>query len=128
MTTNTIKKPLLIVFMLLVSCISFSQTGCWKHVCGTVNHTLAIKNDGILWAWGLNDSGQLGDGTLIDRNAPIQIGLDNNWKEISAGSFYSIALKKDGTMWIWGSNEAGQLGIGDQIDKLIPTQIGVGAF
>jgi len=38
------------------------------------NHTVAIKKDGTLWAWGLNQDGQLGDGTNKNSNTPVQIG------------------------------------------------------
>ncbi|MCL1882339.1 MAG: hypothetical protein FWF81_01110 [Defluviitaleaceae bacterium] len=39
-------------------------------------HPMVIRNDGSLWAWGANESGQLGDGTTIDRNTPVRI-MDN---------------------------------------------------
>ena len=41
------------------------------------NHALAIKTDGTIWAWGDNYSGQIGDGTLIERNTPVQVNLKN---------------------------------------------------
>ncbi|MEW6601328.1 MAG: hypothetical protein AB1499_10205, partial [Nitrospirota bacterium] len=58
------------------------------------DHTLYIKPDGTLWAWGLNDSGQLGDGTTANRPYPAQIGSDSDWKAVSAGWKHSIAIKK----------------------------------
>ena len=36
-------------------------------------HTLAMKSDGTVWAWGWNDYGQLGDGTTTDRTTPVQV-------------------------------------------------------
>jgi alpha-tubulin suppressor-like RCC1 family protein len=116
-------KKTFFVFFLSITSFSFSQTGCWKKISGTVTHTLAIKNDGTLWAWGLNDSGQLGDGTLIDKDAPIQIGLDNNWKEISTGQSHSLAIKNNGTLWAWGDNFQGELGNNSNTNSSVPIQI-----
>lgn len=79
-------------------------------------HNLVIKEDGTVWAWGMNNRGQLGDGTNEDRSVPVQVlgpegeGYLNNIKEIDAGHQHSLALKKDGTLWSWGGNWTGQLG------------------
>jgi len=66
-------------------------------------YSLALREDGTVWAWGKNDRGQLGDGTYENKPTPIQVsGLDG----ITAISAYhhSLALKKDGTVWAWGGN------------------------
>lgn len=88
------------------------------------NHTLGLKNDGSLWAWGGNGSGQLGDGTAADKNKPVQLGNETNWSIVAAGKKFSLALKTDGTLWAWGANSKGQLGNGTTTDSLIPAQIG----
>lgn len=77
-------------------------------------HALAIKNDGSVWAWGLNTNGQLGDGTFTDSNIPVQVvnTFLTNATAISAGSLFSLAIRNDGTVWAWGINAAGELGIG----------------
>lgn len=97
----------------------------WKSVTlGTNLQTLAIKNDGTLWAWGSNNKGQLGDGTNIDRNVPTKIGNDSDWKYVAAGRQHSFAIKTDGTLWAWGPNNNGELGDGTNIDRNVPTKIG----
>ncbi len=87
-------------------------------------HSLLIKNDGSLWAWGGNDYGGLGDGTQVDQKIPKQIGV--GFRSAVAGSFYSLAVKDDGTLWAWGWNMRGQLGDGTMINRLSPKQIGSG--
>lgn len=91
----------------------------------SADHMLGIQNDGTLWAWGANNSGQLGDGTIIDKNIPVQVGSAANWARVSAGSFHSLGIKSDGTLWAWGSNDSGQLGDGTNDDRIEPVQVGI---
>ena len=51
----------------------------WKQVSAGANHALAIKTDGTLWAWGANQSGQLGTGDLSKRYSPTQIAQTKRW-------------------------------------------------
>jgi alpha-tubulin suppressor-like RCC1 family protein len=90
------------------------------------NHTLAIKADGSLWAWGANDYGQLGIGNTIFQSSPVQVGADHDWIGVSSGVYHSLALKANGTLWAWGKNGSGELGTGDTIGHITPIQIGVG--
>ncbi len=110
-----------------ISYNGFEQIGSdhdWKQVSTGKYHFLATKNDGTLWAWGKNNYGQLGDGTLIDKNFPVQIGTDTDWKYVFAGyDSTNIAIKTDGTLWVWGYNYSNFLGIA-WADINIPTQIG----
>lgn len=88
-------------------------------------HTLALKADGSLWAWGYNANGQLGDGTTTTRIVPVQIAA-SGYAKIAGGENHSVAIKQDGTLMAWGSNALGQLGDGTTISRLTPTQIGTG--
>ena len=86
-------------------------------------HSLAIRSDGTLWAWGYNNLGEVGDNTAIDRHVPTQIDAGTGWAAVSGGSFYSIALENDGSIWAWGSNNRGQLGDGTTTNSLIPKSV-----
>src|SRR5262249_10343745 len=79
------------------------------------SHTCARKIDGTLWCWGDNSSGQLGDGTTVNKSSPVQIGagtLGSAVAEVALGSYHTCARKTDGTLWCWGYNTSGELGDG----------------
>ncbi len=86
-------------------------------------HSLALKDDGTVWAWGYNYYGQLGDDTTTLRRTPIQVAGLSGVVGIAAGGFHSLALKSDGTVWAWGDNGSGQLGDDTTVNKLTPTPV-----
>ncbi|NWF84209.1 MAG: hypothetical protein HXY18_10305 [Bryobacteraceae bacterium] len=83
-------------------------------------HTLAIKSDGSVWAWGQNSYGQLGDGTKNERTTPLQVPGLTDIVAIAAGSGHSLALRSDGAIFGWGQNSSGQLGDNTTTDRLSP--------
>jgi alpha-tubulin suppressor-like RCC1 family protein len=89
----------------------------------STSHTLALRADGKLFAWGDNSAGQLGNGTTTSSTVPVQIGT-STWLEIAAGHRYSLGIKSDGTLWAWGNNSYGQLGDGSTTSRPTPVQIG----
>ena len=86
-------------------------------------YSLAIDEQGNLWAWGYNRNGQLGDGTTTNSSIPIQIKEGTKFKEVSAGLYHSLAIDEQGNLWAWGDNRYGQLGDGTTTNSSIPIQI-----
>lgn len=92
-------------------------------------HSLALKNDGSVWAWGNNSYGQLGDGSTTNRSYPVQVrdgtgvGFLEGIVAIAAGGGHSLALKNDGTVWAWGDNNGRQLGNDSRQENHLPIQV-----
>ncbi len=110
-------------FITLVWLTSYAGAQCWTSFDAGAEHSTAIQFN-TLWTWGYNCCGQLGNGTLVNTNAPAQVDSSNNWQSVSGNTFHSIGIKTDGTLWAWGRNHEGQLGDGTFNDQLTPIQIG----
>lgn len=96
----------------------------WLQVACGVTHTAAIKTDGTLWTWGVNNVGQLADNTTVNKNSPVQtVSGGTDWKQVSCGDSSIAAIKTDGTLWTWGWDKYGQLGTNlPDVDKSSPVQ------
>lgn len=101
-------------------------TTCFRQIDAGATHTVGIKTDGTLWAWGNNDNGQLGTGNTTNQATPRQIGTGTDWKFVSTSLDHTVAIKTDGTLWAWGSNANGRLGNGVSSIAITsqPVQIG----
>ena len=91
-------------------------------ISASFEHTVAITTDGALWSWGNNFSGQVGDGTTIQREYPVQI-KPRGVVSASVGNNHTLALTNDGTIWAWGSNYAFQIGDGTGEARHYPVQV-----
>jgi alpha-tubulin suppressor-like RCC1 family protein len=80
------------------------------------NHTLLLKGDGTVWAWGANDSGELGNGIVGPTSystVPTQVGLPGPMMLVGGGAYFSWSLAADGvSVYEWGENTYGELGLG----------------
>ena len=117
----------------------------WAALGGAWRHSVALKRDGTLWAWGLNNYGQLGNGATDDIGAavikgdqhhgvygeqvanasrtPVLVEGGNDWVAVSAQGHHSMGMKRDGSIWCWGLNWFGQLGIGSTQNQPIPVRV-----
>lgn len=88
-------------------------------------HSLALTVDGHVWAWGLNNFGQLGNSVNIDppgpNSTPSQIAGLSEVVAIAAGAYHSLAVTADGHVWSWGFNAHGELGNGTSDVNAHPT-------
>lgn len=89
-------------------------------VAADTGHSLALRADGSVWAWGSNNSGQLGDGTTVANGVPAQVPGLAGIQKIFAGGGASYAVAADGKVWAWGNNTFGQLGDGNTANRNAP--------
>jgi alpha-tubulin suppressor-like RCC1 family protein len=95
----------------------------WIAVDAGLSHTCAVSGDGTLWCWGLNDVGQLGDGSINDRDQPTLVPALSGVVAVSAGDFHTCAALDDGTAWCWGAGDLGQLGNGSISGSTTPVHV-----
>ncbi len=114
------------------ACTSY-QTGMTALSVGG-DHSLGIAADGSAWAWGSNSGyGMLGDGTLLNRKAPVQVCAPHTISgcstflggivSIAAGYQHSLAADSNGHVWAWGQNNSFQLGDGTASAHTVPKQV-----
>ena len=106
--------------------VNLSSSIHFKQVAASGTHAVALTGNGLVYAWGDNASGQLGDNSNSDKSSPVQVqkkagGNLTNIIKVAAGSLgsysgsptdpgHTVALASDGTVWTWGENGSGELG------------------
>ena len=83
----------------------------WVFVSAGLGHSLGIRTNGSLYAWGNNEFGRTGLNTTTGTtNTPQRVGTDTNWAFVSAGGLHSLGLRTNGSLWAWGRNLHGRTG------------------
>ena len=97
----------------------------WVAVAAGHVHTLVIGNDGNIYAWGDNEYGQLGDGSLVNSDSLVKVDLPGGVtaKQVACGYWHSLALCSDGNVYAWGENNNGQLGNGTTTNSDLPVKV-----
>jgi alpha-tubulin suppressor-like RCC1 family protein len=134
------------VYPIPVIVTTYSNTS-WTQVSVGDSFTVGLDNAGRLFAWGLNTTGQLGDGTtintmptksspsqiattassftFINTSSPVQVSTGTSWNAVAAGGTHTVAVKSDGTLWSWGINTFGQVGSGSTVAQYVPKQVDI---
>lgn len=102
------------------SFISVRAGGDWQNRPITM---AALKADGSLWGWGVNDYGILGTGDTLNYSSPVVVVGNHSFIDFAVGKGIKCALKADGSLWCWGNNQYGTLGTGDLVNKTSPVQV-----
>ena len=92
-------------------------------------HAIALRKDGTVWAWGVRDDGEVGDGKpagslrVLSATAPVAVRGLTGITQIAAGQTHNLALTRDGKVMSWGSNSTGELGVGTRETGWTPAEV-----
>ena len=108
----------------------FSQVSGGGYLVGDqTGYSVAVGSDGNAYAWGNNKSGQLGDGTTIQKTTPVMVRkpagvpADFTYVQVCAGGYHSLAIGSDGYVYAWGLNDHGQLGNNTKSNSSTPVRV-----
>jgi alpha-tubulin suppressor-like RCC1 family protein len=121
-TQSLRSSPVVVVGGKTWSSVVSSQRGV-----GTDGTTFAIDTDGVLWSWGNNQNGILGNGSnTTSYSSPISVIGGKKWLQVATNGETAGAIATDGTLWMWGENSNGQLGDNTKIAKSSPVSVSGG--
>ncbi|MBU1537270.1 hypothetical protein KKF84_18275, partial [Myxococcota bacterium] len=113
----------------LSSCTPEYNCLTWVKVNQMDYNGCALDSSSGLWCWGYGDNGNLGDGTLVGKVAPVRVlgpagmGWMDNVIDFSVGQHSVCAVRTDGSVWCWGANWSGQLGDGGTTNSSVPVRV-----
>jgi len=112
-TTNNSSVPV------TVTGLPLKQT----QIAAADDHTCALLADGTVRCWGLNNVGQLGDGTTNNSSTPVAVAGLTGVVQIALGDAFTCAVTGAGTVECWGDNSSGELGNGSTTNSTSPVQV-----
>jgi alpha-tubulin suppressor-like RCC1 family protein len=108
------------VFQLTLFKVPLPGSVTAKAITATDNASFAIGSDNVIYTWGRNANGQLGNNTTTDSYIPVAVNLPSTPVTISSGTFFVVVLCSDGNLYAWGQNNNGQCGDGTLVQRLTP--------
>lgn len=100
--------------------------GIYQKLSAGTAHTCAINPSAQLKCWGRNQSGQLGDGTTVDKSVSTFVDVATSYADVSTGDAHTCGVTTAGVLKCWGQNSSGQLGDGTTTDQILPIVIDAG--
>ncbi|HEY8923110.1 MAG TPA: RCC1 repeat-containing protein [Polyangia bacterium] len=88
------------------------EAGLVKAISAHGRHACAVTTSGLVYCWGENAQGELGDGSTVDRPQPTLVPGVLDATAVATGAAHTCALTAVGEIWCWGANQVGQLGDG----------------
>jgi len=98
----------------------------WRSVSAGIDHTCAIAQDRSVWCWGANRRGQVGDGTLTDRDRPTRVRGVTDAALVAAGYRRTFALTTKGDLWGWGTVKTGEVTRAEVLPYARPRRVDIG--
>lgn len=95
------------------------------QIAAGMQHAIALRSDGTVWAWGRRSNGEIGDGAPGGLSAigPVRVQGLEGIKQIAADGSHNLALRSDGHVMSWGLNHSGELGTGTRDNTRTPVEV-----
>lgn len=95
----------------------------FRQVSGGSSHNCALTAEGRVYCWGVNNLGQLGDGTTDNHSIPAPVAGGLRFRQVDAGGGHACGIGTNDRAYCWGWNDVGQLGDGTRADRSLPTAV-----
>ena len=100
----------------------------WCQVGAGHGHSVGLRSNGTLWAWGCGGYGRLGNNSTVSASSPVSVvGGFTDWCLLDVGCAHNVAIRTNGTLWAWGVGTSGQLGNNAAVNTSSPVSV-VGGF